>query len=840
MSRFKRNIVNKIISIFLSIIMIISVIIFSGRISSKAAGKYNGRIINVVYDDSGSMVKNSSGSIPRWSQAKYSLEVFAAMLSGSDQMNVYPMSLSGGLGYTLTGTDQNRVTKVHEMNGHYANTPFATVRAAGDALMNDSSGAEKWLVIITDGAFDDGATPLDEVQSTIESYNANDIKVAYLAIGDDASVLSANPTNGFFTEKAADGIDVLTKVTSIANQIFSHMVLPQEYISSNGGSTTLSIDIPTDQIIVFAQGDSVEIGDLSSNGNTIKPTEIENVKYSDVLPENYQDAVVDETLKGVVATFNAGSDPYPEGEFTISVSGAETIEYYYKPGVIVNAELLYDNNPVLQDADLYAGEYDVTMNFINPLTNQPIESKLLSDAVFSLDITNNGETSELGSDHGTINLVEGDVELLATAELPGQVVLTDVKNYTVLPEPVTLNLEFEKTKGSFSADEIAAGTASIKLVVTNAEDGAKLSEEEWNSTTITMSDAGGVTWEVEKGDEVSTWNVIPKSADGTIGSIGTGSLSFAAAADYQIDKRFAHGSGELVFNVLEYVSSDMILEVVSTPDQYSLYNLESEPGIVVRAYIEDEVTKEKNVIDEDLWNAMVMDASSDKKMDFRVEMGSEVGEYVVYPMYYKTNRKGIFSFIPKSHERRALKTDFGDINVSIVGDTASGEMKYHGETVANINVRDLSQMEKLMLWLPVIISLLILFFIILGYIVKKKIPKKRLNPRCILDGEFSPKKKIKKKILSVIIPYVPEEARVNSSDAGYECHFPNLKIKATSKRSFKILNNGIDVKSTLINGESFEDIREIKKRNFSYSGFEITSIDTSDNNREQGSFMFRA
>lgn len=56
----------------------------------NAAEKQGGRIINVVYDDSGSMVKTDDGkTIPRWSQAKYSLEVFTAMLNENDKMNIW-------------------------------------------------------------------------------------------------------------------------------------------------------------------------------------------------------------------------------------------------------------------------------------------------------------------------------------------------------------------------------------------------------------------------------------------------------------------------------------------------------------------------------------------------------------------------------------------------------------------------------------------------------------------------------------------------------------------------------------------------------------------------------
>ena len=806
----------------------------------EAAGKYKGRIINVVYDDSGSMVRDDDGvMIPRWSQAKYALEVFAAMLGENDVMNIYPMSKEGGLGYTLRGTDKNRVSTVHDMNGDYRNTPFTTVTSAGKALLAESSDYERWLVIITDGAFDDGKTPVSDVQAAVESYISSGIKVAYLAIGENASTLTADPSRGFYTEKAADGIDVLKKVTSIANQIFSHLILPDECISTSGSKIKLSIDIPTDEIIVFAQGEDVKIGDLSTSGKTIKPTEQMNVKYSDLFPTNsyYQGAIADTTLKGVVAKFNAGKEPFADGDFEISVSGAKTIEFYYKPGVVVNANLIYEGSPVMQDQDLFEGSYDVEMNFINPLTNMPVQSKLLAGAVFSLTIDNNGEEFFLDSDKGKdIHLKEGGVELTATAELPGQVVLTDIKNYIVRPQPIALTLEAEKKKGTYTKEEFANGEAAVSLVVTNAETGQRLSEEEWNNTKIQVSEAGGVSWDVKKGDEVSTW-LLTSKAEGTE-SVSDGNLSFTVAADFQIGEQDAHGTGDFSFNATALVNDTMELEVVSVPE-YTLYNLEEEPGIVVKAYINKRGTKERVLIDEALWQSMTMTATTDKKMDLKAERGENVGEFIIHPMYYQTDKKGLFSWIPKSHDRKALKTDCGEITINIVGDATGTDRQYHGETSVTAKVKELSFMEKLSVLLPLLIAIAILLFLIIGYLVKKRIPKRKLNPRCFINNDVSSRKKIKKNTLTVLLPYVSEKGLVFCNDTAHQCNFPRLKIKAISNSSFRVLNTTYPLEEVEINDNEYEDIRQFRAAKFQYSTFRISSLDPNRRGRQLGTFVFK-
>ena len=104
--------------------------------------------------------------------------------------------------------------------------------------------------------------------------------------------------------------------------------------------------------------------------------------------------------------------------------------------------------------------------------------------------------------------------------------------------------------------------------------------------------------------------------------------------------------------------------------------------------------------------------------------------------------------------------------------------------------------------------------------------------------ESSGKRKIEKKLLSVIIPYVDEKALVHSRNGGYECNFPNLQIKAVARNAFKIINRSIDLDSVLINGEKYENMKELHKATFFYASFEIVSIDKKNNDNKLGCFAF--
>lgn len=793
--------------------------------TAHAAGtEIKGKMINVVYDDSGSMVRSGGNYITRWSHAKYAMEVFCAMMGDNDVMNIFPMSKEGGLGLTVYGNDPNRVAAVHDMNGNYRNTPFTTVKSAAKNLMNADASYEKWLVIITDGAFDDGATPAATVQKALNDYNASGIKTVYLAIGDNASIMQSNVANGAYAEKASDGADVLKKVTSIANQIFSHLVLSNKYINTSGTQTSLKLDIPTNQIIVFAQGDNVSVGDLSLNGQKISATSIENVKCSDVIPSNYPQAVKDTSLKGVVVTFEAGDKPFESGDFSITVSNANTVEYYYSPGVVVNCELLYNGNTVQANDKLYAGDYQVEMNFINPLNNKEIQSDLLSSAKFTLTATNNDQVQTISDTKGTVTLSEGDVTISAVAELPGHVYLRSTKNYTVLPEPVDLKLEFTSPLNTLSPDMLGSNDSITILKAVNSKTGEPLTEAEWNVAEVSVAEIAGIKWLVEKGAECSTWNLKPTSASGAISDVEAGKHSFDVSVSYQLDKQYGFGSGAFAITMEEYAGNALKIEIAQPTGKYDLNAMDDPEGIVVTVFAENPLTGSFDPLSEDLWKAINLEASSEKRMGWKLTRGETTGTWLLTPSFFAGD---------------PLLTDSGKITVSVSGAGAQGEMKYAGSGSQDIEVEPLSRINLIKLLAPRIIIAAFLLWLIIGYIKKKRIKTRGLNPRCRFKDAESPKRSINKDFFSVILPYVPEKATVRCHKSAFQCNFPDLRIQATGKRSFKIINKTLPLKTMKICGEFYSDMETLKKRNFALGSFDVTSVNPKQNNRSLGTFTFK-
>lgn len=373
------------------------------------------RVIHVVYDDSGSMFQTGGASVDTWCQAKYSMEVFAAMLGETDRMNIYYMSdyargisaeprlqLDGGNGV------ETNVGLVHAEKTVAGGTPFnAVVKAYSD--LDAAVAGEKWLIILTDGEFQ-GV----EGQAGIDDFLARktaDINVMFLGMGANAGGITEKPNDGIFYVPAQTSSQILKCVTDICTRIFeSHK------LEVNVGAKTVSFDVPMSELTVFAQGANVSIGEIrredgSSIPNARLPVE---VKYSECDATNFSNQPVKD-LMGKIAVFK---DDFSAGEYALDVSGAETIEIFYKTNIEVGAYLTDSQGNEVEDiSDLAAGEYTLFFSFVKAGTKERVaESKLLGNVSYEAVVTNNGVTHErLYTNGDKIVIEEGGLSVDVTA-----------------------------------------------------------------------------------------------------------------------------------------------------------------------------------------------------------------------------------------------------------------------------------------------------------------------------------------------------------------------------------------------------------------------------------------
>lgn len=488
------------------------------------------RSIHVVYDDSGSMIKTNGEYVDTWCQAKYAMEVFAAMLGERDTMNIYYMSdflqktpyrgsSESGPKLVLHGSDGARenVAKIHETISTAKDTPFNAVQKAYDDLTK-SVADEKWLVILTDGAFEDGGI----AQSKVDEFFAgkhSDISVMFLGMGASAGSIAENRQNNIFYEKAATNQDILHKVTEISTRIFnSNFIGPDS-------SKTIHPDVPMSEFIIFAQGENVVINGIKgADGQTYKSSTLPvNVQYSEIAstPLSYYDASqykISRELKGQIATFK---DDFPAGDYQLDVAGANTIEVYYKPNVEIAAYLTDGNgNEVTSLSDLRAGDYTITFGFVKSGTSEKVsQSKLLGDVSYSAVVINNGVQHDNEYASGdTIYIEEGSLEINAVARyLQYNSVSTHLAYSIYEDKSLTFNIldspKYQVTKDGLDATE--------PIQVKTLFEGNNVTPEQWKnmSLPVVQSDEqeGGAKYGdfiVEKSDTPGIYNIYPSLARG--------------------------------------------------------------------------------------------------------------------------------------------------------------------------------------------------------------------------------------------------------------------------------------------------------------------------------------
>ena len=382
----------------------------SPGVPAAAESSEPSRLIHVVYDDSYSMIKTGGSYVDTWCKAKYSMEVFAALLGANDTMNIYYMSdfdqgANGSPKLTLKGGDTAaNVKSVHDLlspdDTARMNTPFKAVEAAYRDLLNaDGAGREKWLVVLTDGAFETNVRNQKKNPAEVDAFFAGtdpSVNVMFLAIGSGAAQIHAGDKPQFFFRTAQTSDQILNNITDMGRQMFNSHKLE---LGSDG---KISFDLPMSELVVFAQGQDVKIeGITDAEGKPIPGGQAEaQVRFSDKPYVNAQDPsiIVDTALAGKVKVFQG---EYPEGDYQVKVSGAETVEVYYKPDVAVNMFLTDANgNSVTEMEKLWMGTF------------HSIFSRILRQEAHVFGFSSSYTVYQPGD---SIQLEEGDVTVEAIA-----------------------------------------------------------------------------------------------------------------------------------------------------------------------------------------------------------------------------------------------------------------------------------------------------------------------------------------------------------------------------------------------------------------------------------------
>ncbi len=522
------------------------------------------RAIYVVFDNSGSMYALPDGNINKaWSQATYAMEVFASMMNyeNGDVMKIFPMhniktTGENGEVSSMTISSQSDIEKIHDMFTPYPDgTPYVQANNAAKELkklLDDKKKDEGWLIVLTDGVFEDPNGPLGTVYPTDElnedlvdkaSLRKN-MYVQFLAMGTAVGELPRGDESvGFYSQQAGSSEEVVDALAVICNRIFKR----NEYQGYKTGAE-LEFDVPMGKVIVFAQGKDVKINSLkNADGGSVDIKESTDVSYSTntgggLTTYVHKTPEPDTSLKGAVAVF-ADSSPIEIGKYKLDVEGADSIKVYYEPDVEFSAILIDSEGRTVTDKEIANGDYSLKLGFVDKGTGKFIEkTKLLGTPKYSLKI--NGQSVSV-KDGVTVQEVdvkaEGEsLEIEAGVKYLSESTDNLTNTYTVC----TLEAE---AKGPTSIPLKSMEDSSNAITVTASRMGKALTEEQWKAADlkVTATNEKGepfdIEWDIKEGSTVATWVLTPKYKGGDMYDTDTGMMNLSIVVTTTMDGKEANG-----------------------------------------------------------------------------------------------------------------------------------------------------------------------------------------------------------------------------------------------------------------------------------------------------------
>ncbi|MBE6636996.1 MAG: hypothetical protein E7618_04250 [Ruminococcaceae bacterium] len=442
--------------------------------STNTEARYTQKIVTVVYDNSGSMAAGQ-----RIPAAKYSLSMLMSLLDERDEMIIIPMNKSpnGGISVDLGNPDRDKVLNdiigYSVLNYQYGKgTPSSSLKTAvstlasrglkdSDHLIESEPDKEYWLVVLTDGLFEDNADPsyqADRLVDAVDRYPT--LHTVYVSFGSGAIDISGQsklnkyqlstycqvpetPTN--------DGRDDLVAVMQkISNQISGRYPLKNNQYTASGNSVTIDLSqIPfsLSSLSVIAQDCGATIESVSYNnadpdsGNS----KVNLQKVCTVRPDSSLgiragctfEVVSDTYLYGGSLTLQFSGDVNPE-KLSIIAEPALGIDYYFEAqvdGQWKRVDVNYINNNLSKKDSIRVG-YEV----LEQVNNTPIDLEKVFGDVKS-KILYNQITYKTGEE---IPLVVGTNEIsIEVSVMDGAYTLRNGEILTIQEDPTYFRIEVQ-------------------------------------------------------------------------------------------------------------------------------------------------------------------------------------------------------------------------------------------------------------------------------------------------------------------------------------------------------------------------------------------------------------
>ncbi|MDR2538362.1 MAG: hypothetical protein LBC43_01780 [Bifidobacteriaceae bacterium] len=501
------------------------------------AEKLPSRFIGVVLDDSWSMFWAKGQPIDRWSQAKYAVEVLAALLEENDQLHIYLMSDfdrhksgsdSANAALILRGSDpaSSNVEKVHQLQMRGYATPYTSVKKTFEDV-KAANVEEKWLIVIADGQFDgepnreNESRSNDDVQKDLESFTQDEVSVQFLSITNQAMIEPKESIN-LYSENATPGTsELLSKMNIFSNRIYGRTEISMIDLSFNA-------DIEMSELVIFAQGDNANPELTNSGGAEINPNSQVSVSWADNQPVNngsstIESPKVNQSLVGQILAFR----DLKQNQYKITNGDFADLHAFIKPKLAYDVSVEKDGQAVPLDQPIISDEYQIKYGILDSECNLMESSELLENVQSDADITDQaGKPLKEDLKSGDSFSLTPEAAAIKVNVTYGRYGKTDRSiSITVEPELPPVVIESKTYSLSKLNDYTAADGSRLRY---KSEVDGKFEPIEWNTELgheLSCSTSQKVVCEILV-DQEGFRVVLPKSYDGDIFDTDSGEITF--------------------------------------------------------------------------------------------------------------------------------------------------------------------------------------------------------------------------------------------------------------------------------------------------------------------------
>lgn len=421
-------------TLFLTVFLPLFSLPFVLSVEADDEVNYKKKIVSVVFDNSGSMIDGQKTPL-----AKYSLQTLAASLGTNDTLIVCPMNQSNGRDpFSIDLTKDDRTDEIaskinknnNSLNGNGL-TPLASVDNAiaelvkngmqkTEELANEELDKEYWLIVLTDGQFDnldDETACATALEERIKGYAG--LNTVYMSFGSGAfdltnTDLSKNyPFSAYYAKEAVDVIDAMEDVS---NKILGKYGADAKTYEVADNTLTIDLDkfdFAVNSVSVLAQNCGAEFKNATYNGKEISPAQRASLNSYGVT----------NLSPGYVAVFK--NDEYMSGGKLVLVydKSLNDVSVLIEPAIFIDAYVEYLDNGSWKKTDMQfinsnlmpGDQIRIGYNVLNAANHSVIDTKTIFGEHVE-KVTYCGSGYKIGE---TIELHEGNNEIAITVEVLG-------------------------------------------------------------------------------------------------------------------------------------------------------------------------------------------------------------------------------------------------------------------------------------------------------------------------------------------------------------------------------------------------------------------------------------